>query len=432
MTPNERRARGAPLDRGAKVAVNREVGAEALAPLVPLADLSARARQELARSTMIERQPADRRLFVQGSTDNWTFYLLEGTVELRAADGSGRKVTGGTPEARTPLAPGRPRGATALSRTLVSYIRLDNDLLAVLLGENDVARYEVVELSAQDDVAENRLLNEIYYEFMAESLVLPAMPDIALRVRQAVQDSSKNIAAVAKIVQMDPGLAARLIQVANSPLYRGQTAIDDCKAAITRLGLTVTRNLVISFTLHGVFHSRLAMLNRRMSELWLHCSRVAALSYVLAARTPGIDPDRAMLAGLVHDIGVLPILSHIERYPDLLNNRAHLERTLTAFRGQLGAMVLRKWRFSSDLVTVALEAEDWYRDPTAGPDYCDVVLVAQLHSFFGTPQMAACPPLGEVPAFGKLARGRLDPQMSVNILEEAKDDIQQVLHLLRG
>lgn len=403
-----------------------------LESLTPLSGLTGQGLRELAGRTMVEAHPAGRNLFVQGTTDRWTYYLLDGEVELFSNGDLVETVIGSSAAAKMPLVHGQPRRVTARTKTGVRIIRIDNDLLAVLLGRGLPSAYELVEFQADDARVENRLFNRIYHEFMADQLVLPSMPDIAIRVRQAVQDTRNDISVVAKIVQVDPALTARLIQVANSPLHRGQTHIDNCRAAITRLGLTVTRNLVVSFTLHSIFRTRAAVLRKRMSELWRHSSRVAALSYVLASKTPGFDPDRALLAGLVHDIGELPILNHLEAYPDLLSDPTHLDKTVATLRGQIGAMVLRKWKFSSDLVVIALESEDWYRDPNTRPDYCDIVLVAQLHSFVGTSLTDACPPLDEVPAFAKLARGRLDPKLSLAVLDEAREDIVGVLQLLHG
>lgn len=402
-----------------------------LAALVPVDRLSPEGFNELASKVEVETQPAGRTLFVEGPADNWTYYLLEGELDLVGRGGGGRRLRGGSEETRHPVADARRRDYTARTRTPIRFVRIDTELLGFLQTPDGESGFEIEEIGADDPLAQNRLFNEMYHEYMADRLVLPAMPEIAVQVRRAIQDPRNDIANVAKIVQMDPALTARLIQVANSPLFRGQTRIDNCRAAITRLGLNATRNLVVSFTLHGIFKSRSAVLHERMTALWQHSSRVAALSYVLAQRTPGFDADRAMLAGLVHDIGILPLLSHVERYPELILKREQLDQAAGALRGTLGAMILRKWRFSSDLVTVALEAENWMRDPATRPDYCDVVLVAQLHSFVGTPGGSAYPPLDSVPAFAKLALGTLGPEASLAILEEAREDVESAMALLK-
>ncbi|HEC12380.1 MAG TPA: HDOD domain-containing protein [Acidiferrobacteraceae bacterium] len=408
------------------------ISLKVLETLVPINEFSYEGKRELAGKTVIEEQQAGRTLITQGAVDHWTYYLLQGEIELTTSEGTKETLLGNDEQARLPLDHAHSGQVAVVTKTAIRFIRIDSDLLEVLLGEGRRDNLEVEEIQAQDALAENQVFNQIYHEYMNDALILPGIPDIALRVREVTQDPRNGIDVVAKVVQMDPALTARLIQVANSPFYRGQDPIDNCRAAITRLGLHVIRNLVMNFSLHNVFRTQSSLLKKRMAELWEHSSRVAAISYVLAGHSPGFDANHAMLAGLVHDIGVLPVISHVEAFPELASNPEDLDKAIEALRPQVGAMVLRKWRFGSDLVQVALEAEDWDRDPDTQPDYCDIVLMAQLHSFIGIPHMHEYPHVNTVPAFHKLLLGELSPQMSLAILEEAAEDVAEALQLLKA
>ena len=128
---------------------------------------------------------------------------------------------------------------------------------------------------------------------------------------------------------------------------------------------------------------------------------------------------------MIHDIGEIAILTYLAKYTaaDSLGED-QIEAVVAALRGQVGGMILRYWDFPPEFATVALEAEDWYRDPHPDPDYCDLVIVAQLHSFVGTPRMAGLPTINELPAFKKLPLGELTPQNSLKILDEAEEQIR--------
>jgi HD-like signal output (HDOD) protein len=107
-----------------------------------------------------------------------------------------------------------------------------------------------------------------------------------------------------------------------------------------------------------------------------------------------------------------------------------LERLVSRLRGDCGVMILRKWGFASEFIEVALHAEDWQREAGNQPDYTDLVIIAQMHSYIGTPRMAEIPRIDTVPAFSKLALGDLGPGMSLRVLDEAEEeisDLQQVL-----
>ncbi len=91
--------------------------------------------------------PTGRVLFKQGDTDKRTYYLVAGSVELRADERLVGTVRAGTPEARSALAPGLPRKFTARSVGNLEYIVIDSDLLDVLLTWDQTGQYEVAELS---------------------------------------------------------------------------------------------------------------------------------------------------------------------------------------------------------------------------------------------------------------------------------------------
>jgi CRP-like cAMP-binding protein/rhodanese-related sulfurtransferase len=112
----------------------------------PLDGLKAENLHALARKTQVLQLDAGRVLFKQGDTDKRTFYLVAGTVELRSDDRVVGTVRAGSPEARSPLAPGLPRKFTARAANNLEYIMIDSDLLDVLLTWDQTGQYEVAEL----------------------------------------------------------------------------------------------------------------------------------------------------------------------------------------------------------------------------------------------------------------------------------------------
>jgi CRP-like cAMP-binding protein len=112
----------------------------------PLDGLKKENLHALARKTQILQLDSGRVLFKQGDTDKRTFYLVSGSVELRADDRVVGTVRSGSPEARSALAPGLPRKFTARAVSGIEYIVIDSDLLDVLLTWDQTGQYEVAEL----------------------------------------------------------------------------------------------------------------------------------------------------------------------------------------------------------------------------------------------------------------------------------------------
>lgn len=260
-------------------------------------------------------------------------------------------------------------------------------------------------------------------------LKLPVLPDIALKVRRALEDPNISPDQIAKMISADAALSARLIQVANSPLFRGRVQVDDVRTALLRLGNTAVRTIVSSLLLEQLHSSRSKALKGRMQGLWKHNVRVAALSYALAKRCTKLKPDEAMLAGLIHDIGALPILEGAAAHPELLAEPERLDQIIHDFHTVLGKMILESWKFPPELIEVAAEHENLQRPPSPQPAYVDIVQVADLHSYLGTNHPHAKVKWADLPAFGTLG---LTPETSLQTLKDANAEIQEIQRLLSG
>lgn len=276
-----------------------------------------------------------------------------------------------------------------------------------------------------------QISSHILAEFDAGRLVVPSLPEVITRIRAAVNDEDKGTRQVARLIQLDPGLSARLVQIANSPSYRHSAVIDSCTMAVMRLGLHMTRNLVTCLVMHNIFNIESDRLRQRVRELWQHSCHVAAISFVLAQLHKGqLEAEKALLAGLVHDIGVLPVLHYAMDFPDILAGETELDMVIGHLRGPLGRRILEQWHFSPELTVVPEQAELWSRDEPGALDYVDLVIVAQAHSYFGSGQNHPVPSLLDLAAFKKMTLSRLGPDASVELLHEAREEIRKMVSIL--
>jgi len=268
--------------------------------------------------------------------------------------------------------------------------------------------------------------NEILADLENGTLVLPTLPEVALRVREVVDDPEVTSAELADIIVTDAALSTRLIKVANSPLYRGRMAIENIQMAVGRLGQTLIRNLVTSLVMEQMFQATSNRLDKRLHDLWEHSTEVAAISQVLASKQSGIKADEAMLAGLIHDIGMLPILMKAEDSPELIRDTAALDSVLANLHTRVGAAILKSWDFPESLIAVAGEHENLERDSENGPDLVDIVQVANLQSYYHTDNALSEDELENIPAFKKLG---VDTKLSVVELDETSDEYAEAMAL---
>lgn len=276
----------------------------------------------------------------------------------------------------------------------------------------------------------NGVYFQVYREITSGTIQLPGLPDVALRVRRAVADEQNDLSKVVRIIQTDPGLAAHLVRIANSPLYRTRVPAENLASAVRCFGLEGTSNLVTSYILRSMYMSRSKVIRELLTEVWQQSVRVASISSVLASRCRGFDPHSAMLAGLLQEIGSLPLLNRLEKQKNLTPDKSELRAAVSKLTPQIGAHLLTHWGFDERYVEVARRRDAWHHDPKAPVDLADLVLMARLHSFIGTPRMHKFPRIDEVTAYAKLPLGALSPRMSLVMLDEAGQDIEEVRQLL--
>ena len=282
------------------------------------------------------------------------------------------------------------------------------------------------ELKISERLKDNPFFNRFYQHFIRGELKTPCFPDVALKVRKAIQQDCE-IADIVKIVNMDPIIAAKLIQVVNSPLYRTLNPISNCLNAINRLGLKSTRNLVIAFSLKNLIKSENPLIKKRIEYSWLQSIKVSSISHTLAQLTKKTDPDEALLAGLLHNIGVLPILTFADNLPEGTYQPADIDLCINEIHGQLGSMILEKWEFPDNLKQIPLQTANWFTSTAGDLNLTDIVLLAKYHHFLASPGSAELPLITTLPTFQKLENQPLTPEMSLQILHDAKQQIAETM-----
>lgn len=274
---------------------------------------------------------------------------------------------------------------------------------------------------------EDKFIGILLADIAAGKLVLPTLPELALKIRRMVEDPYLSAEKLSTIIGTDAALSARLLQVANSVFFRGLKTVENVQTAVVRLGSVCVRNVVTSLVMDQLYHAKTtSTVKADLHRLWVHGTRVAALAHVIAKRYTKLNPEEAMLAGLIHDIGILPILSRAVDFPDLVSDKAALQRVIDSIHPEIGKLVLEEWHFPAELVLVAAEHENLAR-PADALDYVDVVTVANLHSHLserrGKPELD----WNTIPAFKRLG---LTPDQSIRAMAEAQAEIAGIQKLL--
>lgn len=266
-------------------------------------------------------------------------------------------------------------------------------------------------------------LEQLREAVATDQLKLPSLPDVALHIRKALESETGSAQQIADILSQDPSLAARLLQLANSPLYRARAEIDNLHLAVARLGVRIVRDLVTTLAMRQMFQTDSPVLEQHFRALWSCSIRVAAISRSLATRQPGLDNEQALLAGLIHNIGALPIVMLAQRDPQLINDRAALQQLTRDIQDQVGEIILAFWHFPRSLIEVVSLCHKFDRSHKGEADYVDIVQVALSQAGYDDWPETGSP----VSAFRHLG---LDDSLSIMDDEHHRLAIEQTMQTL--
>ncbi len=230
-----------------------------------------------------------------------------------------------------------------------------------------------------------RFANTLVEDIENNRIRLPTLPAISLEALLVVNDAGSSMADVARIISKDTSMAARLVRYANSPLYRGVNTVSSVKAAITRIGFDAVKNAILSLAMRDVFTTAFKPIQSRMEQLWKHSVDVATKATQLVAHFPHLNKDEAMLAGLIHDVGTIPVLIKATEYPVLLEKEENLDKVIDKLHMPIGKFMLSRWNFDPGLVDVAANHDKLDRVPKGDKvDYVDIIQVANILSHRGS------------------------------------------------
>ena len=213
---------------------------------------------------------------------------------------------------------------------------------------------------------------------------LPSFPDIALRVRKVLGDEEVSQEQVVRVVGSEPALAARLMQIANSAAlnFTGKP-INDLRTAINRMGHNMVRSAAIAFAMSQLKKvDSLKGLEKPLDDLWKSSAAVAAMTHAVAKRYSKINPDTGMLAGLLHGIGKLYILTRSSKHPALFADQGTYNQIVRDWHSPVAKALLENWDMAEEIVTAVSDYEDLVRVHSGPVDLTDVLAVGNLLAAF--------------------------------------------------
>ena len=216
-------------------------------------------------------------------------------------------------------------------------------------------------------------------ELAGSSIDLPSFPQVAIRVRELLADDDISLDEVVRVVSAEPSLAVRLLQLSNSAAINPNARrITTLRNAIARIGFNMARSATIAFAMSQMRRAEAWRgLEARFGVLWEDSANLAARSHVIAKRVGRLNAEMALLAGMLHAMGKLYVLTRASRFPSLLNDASAYAAFEAVWHGRAARALFAHWNLAPEVIEAACEFEriDISRDGVA--DLSDVLWAAR-------------------------------------------------------
>ena len=255
-------------------------------------------------------------------------------------------------------------------------------------------------------------------------IIFPTSVNAALRLQLALDDPECHIEDAIKLVLGEPQLAARTVALANSAAFNrnGEATVTNVRAAVMRIGYRSLQMLVASLVVRQ-FGSRIVdpLLRAKAEQLWQHTAHVAALAKVFAVRVTAVNPDTALFAAIVHEVGGFYLLSRADEFPGLLD--ADPENWVQLCEEIVSREVMRKLAIPESVMDAIGNLRSGLMGmPPAG--LLDTLLLANQFAPIHSP---LAPPAPDLPAHeDSVLDFALDRATLDSILQESQDEFQRL------
>ena len=237
-------------------------------------------------------------------------------------------------------------------------------------------------------ISEFEFIKGLTAELSSKNLVFPTSLKTTMKIRRALDTPDISNDQISRIISAEPVLSAQVLKLANSAMFnRSGKKVEELRAATVLLGFGVIRNVAISVGMKQLKdHQASGQTSERMEGLWTRSMRVAALSFVLARNLTKLSPDKAMIAGLLHDVGKFYILNRACLYQDLFTSEQTLWDLVDQWHVDIGAAILDSWEISDDIRAAVMDHKSLdipvsnratLTDVVAAANFLDAHFVAQ-------------------------------------------------------
>ena len=272
-------------------------------------------------------------------------------------------------------------------------------------------------MSSAAQAAGFKFVERLAEDLRDERLELPAFPEAVLRIQRALQSPDTSTDDVVRILSSEPALAARLLRIANSVEFRRMDQeITDLRRAVSRMGFNMVRSVSVAFAMRQLRRkdSYSETTRSQLETIWRESLEIAAACFVIAKRRTKVNPEQALLTGLLHVLGRLYIVMRAEDMEEL--SEADMLEVIGSWDAAVCKAILESWGLPEAMQT-AVEHQNEFDVELEGPATLTDILIAARVLAGGADHL-------DCPAMRRL---EIDGAKAETFMEEHADELKSVM-----
>jgi HD-like signal output (HDOD) protein len=262
-------------------------------------------------------------------------------------------------------------------------------------------------------------------------VALPGVPQIVSRVQQMLADPEVGIPQLIPVINYEPILVGRVLQMANSAaLNPTRKPVTDVRSGITRVGFDLLRAATLAYAMRQLSQAHSVKdIRPHLEALWERSAWTASVAFVIARKFTRVNRDVAFLAGLMHGVGKLFVLTRAAHYPFVLRDRTKYAGILRKWHGPFARAILSGWRISAEVIDAVVQYENLNREVVGTePDLTDILATSYLVVGHTGRMQDLSMTVEKIAAFSRL---RLDIMAVEETLEQSREEIEDLRLALR-
>ena len=392
--------------------------ATAVKTVLPISELNVANRGAIGKSASVVHVQRNDQLKPENS-HRWLMYLVDGSLTLYSGKEEVGTIAANSTEAQQPLFSDKAKYQSARTSSVAKIVRFGREQTDILLKEQRRSAVSVIDIHVNE--LDNLVFDSILEAMEGNKLSLGIAPESAVRILASFK-SVASIPELAEVIQLDAGLAAHILTVANRVEGgSGSESTSSIRGAITRVGVKEAQQCVAALLQSNPLKPASKVIAAHLDRYQQRTALCAAIAQQLAGKVPHLKQEVAVLVALTADIGELMVLTYANKHPKQFPDSHSLSSTVETLRGILSSWLVNSWDYPDIFVDAVHRSRDWYRNNTSDISYTDLVTAAFLaiQTELPDPAHSAMPSPDNLLLARHLQQSGIDLQASGDIVKEA-------------